>query len=583
MPYQNQLPPTTGPSLLDILKNLYGTNTNAPSAPTAADLAYAQAAQQADSSAGSAITNGASTVGSAINNGLNSLFNLTPQDLSNSTSAPTPDIGPTTGSGAPQGFGGAGGQATDVVPAGLLAAIQSTSQAPQATSDQLAGVVGPSTSPLLQDPSQQASQASQASPQTSVNTPIADPTSAPDVSLDANGNPIDPNALPDPQNLSNTDRESNPLTNTIGLFNQQATSLASNPNPVAAQGLLSSLGDTLGGYASKLKTLSPAASQGLITAGLGILGGNNGRQSLTQLVGQAGTQGVNAYTAAKQQALLNAQATQKQATDNAKFALDVTKAKSEADARTDNTAARQQEIAIQAQNAQTAKLKANAEMNGTAKWVTVQQPDGTYANQGYDRNGNATSIIPASADDVQKLTQGKAPTESQAKATGYAQRMAYNNKIIGDTYTSMQGPGGVWNNLAPNILKSTNYQQYQAAKDNFIASQLRQESGASIAKSEYDAADKQYFPQPGDSKDVIDQKSRLRDIATQSMATAAGPNYKPAAAPQTSTPSSSAPTTPTQQAQATAAKQAALLKYQVAARSGNVAAQQQLTQRGLSW
>jgi len=35
---------------------------------------------------------------------------------------------------------------------------------------------------------------------------------------------------------------------------------------------------------------------------------------------------------------------------------------------------------------------------------------------------------------------------------------------------------------------------------------LRKESGAAIAASEFDNAEKQYFPQPGDSDQVISQK-----------------------------------------------------------------------------
>jgi hypothetical protein len=42
---------------------------------------------------------------------------------------------------------------------------------------------------------------------------------------------------------------------------------------------------------------------------------------------------------------------------------------------------------------------------------------------------------------------------------------------------------------------------------------LRRESGAAISSGEYDNADKQYFPQIGDSKEVIKQKARNRELA----------------------------------------------------------------------
>ncbi|MNY33828.1 hypothetical protein D3C86_1681260 [compost metagenome] len=60
---------------------------------------------------------------------------------------------------------------------------------------------------------------------------------------------------------------------------------------------------------------------------------------------------------------------------------------------------------------------------------------------------------------------------------------------------------------------------------------LRQESGASIAPSEFDNARKQYFPQPGDSDKVIAQKARNREIAIQGLQNNAGKAaYKPAPA-----------------------------------------------------
>ncbi|WP_250439891.1 hypothetical protein [Caballeronia sp. AZ1_KS37] len=550
------MPSTTNPlagiGLLDVIKNLYGLDLRtaqaqtgsgapygygeaapaAPSAPdspyvnqagpagtnaTPADLAYQQAAQASNGSLGDTLT----SIGRAITKKVSPLLNL-PDTLNDAAADASNNAA--VGTGAPMGFGGQGGQASNVVPSNLLATIQ-TSSTPSSTPAPIAHGA-PTAKATVTAQGATVAPVVPATPVTT-DTPIALATGAPDVTLDANSNVIDPNVSAPTQNLSNTDRESNPFQNQLGLFNQQAADLAANPDPQAAKGLLGSLSDTLGDYSTKLKSLSPAASQGLIQAGLGILAGNDGRHSLGQVLGAAGASGMQTYSTAKQQALVNAQKVQQQATENAKFALDIQKAASEDAARKDNSDARRQEIAIQAQNATTAALKANAEMNGTMKWVTVQQPDGSYVQQGFDRSGKPTSVIPASADDVAKLTQTKAPTEGQSKAAGYANRLIQNESVIQSTYPSMQGVGGVWNNLAPNILKSTAYQQYEAAKGNWIAALLRQESGAAIGKEEYATADKQYFPQPGDSQAVIDQKAALRATATQSMIGAAGPNYKP--------------------------------------------------------
>ena len=55
------------------------------------------------------------------------------------------------------------------------------------------------------------------------------------------------------------------------------------------------------------------------------------------------------------------------------------------------------------------------------------------------------------------------------------------------------------------------------AKRDFTNAVLRRESGAAIAQSEFDSADKQYFPQIGDSDKVIAQKARARQIAIQGV------------------------------------------------------------------
>jgi len=86
-------------------------------------------------------------------------------------------------------------------------------------------------------------------------------------------------------------------------------------DPVKAKGLLSTLGDTLGEVGGHLKSLSPAASQGLLAAGLSLLGNNDGTRNLSQLVGGAGAAGLNQYQAVTQNQIQNTLARQKLAQD----------------------------------------------------------------------------------------------------------------------------------------------------------------------------------------------------------------------------------------------------------------------------
>lgn len=54
--------------------------------------------------------------------------------------------------------------------------------------------------------------------------------------------------------------------------------------------------------------------------------------------------------------------------------------------------------------------------------------------------------------------------------------------------------------------------QFKQAEENFINAQLRRESGASIAKSEFENARKIYLPVIGDSAEVLEQKRKARAL-----------------------------------------------------------------------
>ena len=68
-----------------------------------------------------------------------------------------------------------------------------------------------------------------------------------------------------------------------------------------------------------------------------------------------------------------------------------------------------------------------------------------------------------------------------------------------------------------NIGVGTQAQQFHVAAQNWVAAQLRNESGAAIAASEYADALEQYFPKVGDSLETRKQKQALREEATKGM------------------------------------------------------------------
>jgi hypothetical protein len=114
-------------------------------------------------------------------------------------------------------------------------------------------------------------------------------------------------------------------------------------------------------------------------------------------------------------------------------------------------------------------------------------------------------------------------TEGQAKALNFATRMSSANKTLaelekeGRTISTPGSRAGYGVGAAVNVFNTEKGQQLDQAKRDFVNAVLRRESGAVIADSEFNNADKQYFPQIGDSESVIRQKARNREIAIQGV------------------------------------------------------------------
>lgn len=133
-------------------------------------------------------------------------------------------------------------------------------------------------------------------------------------------------------------------------------------------------------------------------------------------------------------------------------------------------------------------------------------------------------------------------TEAQSKDAGYAGRMLNAERVLRDP-SSVEAASSASERLkaAPpipfvgqsgreaigNYFASENFQKFDQAKRDFINAVLRRESGAAIAQSEFDNAEKQYFPRPGDSAEVIKQKKANRIEAIRGVASGAGSNWRP--------------------------------------------------------
>ena len=130
---------------------------------------------------------------------------------------------------------------------------------------------------------------------------------------------------------------------------------------------------------------------------------------------------------------------------------------------------------------------------------------------------------------------GGKPSEGESNAAGYAQRMERVDAII-SKLPATAAPG-VTSAVAGSVplvggvlqrgVQTAQEQQYKQAADDWIRAKLRKESGAAIGTEEMAQEYRTYFPQVGDTAEVIAQKAYARQVATAAMRQSAGKAYKP--------------------------------------------------------
>lgn len=162
---------------------------------------------------------------------------------------------------------------------------------------------------------------------------------------------------------------------------------------------------------------------------------------------------------------------------------------------------------------ETARLKREQDARDAAAGRAVQ-----YAGQRIQRDRLEFDKV----DSVRKLSE-KPLNDTQSKALLFGSRMREADKVLeslakAGTKASVPGSrAGYGIGSVVTALSSSQQQQLDQAKRDFLSAVLRRESGAVISDSEFDNGDKQYFPQIGDGKDVIAQKARNRKLATDGI------------------------------------------------------------------
>ncbi len=156
----------------------------------------------------------------------------------------------------------------------------------------------------------------------------------------------------------------------------------------------------------------------------------------------------------------------------------------------------------------------------------------TYTNAGVDAEGNII-MVGSKSTTVKKVPipgggaiYGKTPSESQTNAGLFGKRAEEANAQLAELISSGVDPSSLVlgaESKLPNMFQGKSAQQLAQIKRNFVSAVLRKESGAAISVPEMQEAEKQYFPQAGDSPEVQKQKEQNRMTAISGLNRAAGP------------------------------------------------------------
>lgn len=131
-------------------------------------------------------------------------------------------------------------------------------------------------------------------------------------------------------------------------------------------------------------------------------------------------------------------------------------------------------------------------------------------------------------------SMGGKMNEAQSKDALYSTRMLEAERVFNDpavvsagqsarevAKSNLPGAGKYYN------INTPEFQKFDQAKRNFINAVLRRESGAVINPDEFANGERQYFPRPGDSKEVLAQKKANRADAIRGIGMGAGPSFRP--------------------------------------------------------
>lgn len=154
-------------------------------------------------------------------------------------------------------------------------------------------------------------------------------------------------------------------------------------------------------------------------------------------------------------------------------------------------------------------------------------PDGMRGMYQVGNRGTVRKMAGFNAVAPPRAAKSGEETVDAKKTAGFLARMENAEKEISRVESSGYKPGGIVDNYTAaqglaNYWASPKGQEYRQAQENWVRANLRLESGAAIPDSEMEKEISNYFPQPGDGKEVIEQKKRNRQVTQDALRKRAG-------------------------------------------------------------
>lgn len=172
-----------------------------------------------------------------------------------------------------------------------------------------------------------------------------------------------------------------------------------------------------------------------------------------------------------------------------------------------------QGVELDYKKAQAEALRAEAPLKAQERMLQLQKTKEDLALSPLARRKAEAEIKKLEAESSGPLADKR--TDTSKKAAGFYERMTQAEnafkKLPADIGTGMFGI------KPPERFMSEDRKLQEQAKRNFISANLRLESGATIGDEEYALEEAKYFPAPGDTQKVLDQKEEARKLAIENL------------------------------------------------------------------